>query len=263
MLYSADNASMSVDPCKDYFAHQDRINTPETKAPLKVVCLNRQGDPHRMKRVGNTFVDDYASNYTLPDLDTIGWMRVELFHNKVGSGQCEWVLKFIINECDHPWEVNTQISTREVFYNLYHGRKLDQVLEKSKENKSFIRRFQDRIFNQDSRLKAQKMLRPAKQKKTNHVIDKVIAGFCYVKQAPWGTVTFPQQQAILLPGEGDNTYTALLSLNQNEQKNRMIMMHDVRNHKAAGKESRDENACVMVGYLDQVGYNDWRNGNAQ
>lgn len=251
-----------MDPFADFYAQNDRLESPEpvVVAPKKVEAHN--GNPHcdRTHADGTKWVD-YASNYSLPELDNIGWMRVELFHNKPGSGLTEWVLKFIINECDTPDQVNTSKSTRNVVFKMFHGRKLDEAVKNCHENDSFMDRFMDKVNTQSYRHKAAKMLRPPKQKKTNHPIDKVVAGFCYVQKKPWGTVTFPHQQAIILPAPHETgDYEAVLSLHINERNIDTIILRDVRNHIPAGKTARDPKAAVMVGYMDKVGFNEWKKG---
>jgi hypothetical protein len=270
MTFASFGASVSADPFKDFFAHQDQLtyldSNPEPAVEVKpqVKQETRQGDPHRMKKVGEQLVDDHASNYSLPNLDDISWMRVELFHNEPGSGQTEWVLKFIINQCAGPEYVNTSLSTREVYFNLFSSYAFKRALGNCKENPTFLNRFKNVFERAKDRLKDIKACRPRGQKTIDAPIDQVIAGFCYVKKAPWGTVTFPQQQAVLMPWSmPGRKHEAVLSLRQNDQRFRTIIMHDMRGHIPEGKTQRDENAAVMVGYLDQVGYMEWLTANQQ
>lgn len=259
MNYPEYGTSAEIDTTTDFFKYQaelDAIDRGEVKPipEVKQVDITHQGDPHRMKKVGDDeFVDDYASNYTLPNLDDISWMRIELFHNKPGSHKPEWVIKFIINECDNAHEVNTSETTREVHFNLFSGRTIKAVTKKSPETDSFKRRFTRNVDKWQGWMKAIKASRPRGQKKClDAPLDKVIAGFCYVRKAPWGTVCIPSQHAIILPGEADGKYFADMWLNQNNTRYRTIRLLDNRS------DTMHANAPVMIGYYDPIGYYEWR-----
>mgnify|MGYP003584621609 CR=1 FL=1 len=205
------------------------------------------------------FRTERPSDYALPDFDTISYMRIELMHNLPGSHKPEWVLKFFISYASKPEYIDTHNLQTGVFFNLSSGAQIERTTAKAQETDSFKATYLHRVGNEQAKLAADKAARPRGMKKnTRHVCDHVIAGFCTVKKAPWGTVVIPQQQAIITPytrtdaESGEMQFRATLWLNQNNVRQRQVVLHDVR------KPGRAPNASVMVGYYDGVGFGTWR-----
>lgn len=139
------------------------------------------------------------------------------------------------------------------------GAQVQRTAAKAQETESFKATYLHHVSVEEQKHAYDKASRARGQKKNSvHVFDRVIAGFCTVKKAPWGTVVIPQQQAIITPftvisqESGEIKCRASLWLNQNNVRQRQIVMHDLR------KPGRAANASVMVGYYDAIGYSSWK-----
>lgn len=205
------------------------------------------------------FRTELPSDYALPDFDAISFVRVELMHNQPGSHKPEWVLKFFISHASKPEDIDTHNLQTGVYFNLSSGAQIQRTAAKAQETDSFKATYLRHVGNEQAKLAADKAGRARGMKKnTQHVFDHVLAGFCTVKKAPWGTVVIPQQQAIITPytrtdaQTGEIQYRATLWLNQNNVRQRQVTLRDVRS------PERAENASVMIGYYDGVGFGAWR-----
>ncbi|WP_175835908.1 hypothetical protein [Burkholderia multivorans] len=228
-----------------------------TDKPTKCYQSKEPTDKVRKLYLGNgEWTTDHTGNYKLPSqLKGVNCLRVQLFHNEnAGSGTPEWTLK-IHTSSDKNDYVNFTKFDQEVFFNMQHGRNLNDWLRRMEKNNSWghdnmsKRNFIDTREEVEMLFQMQKNDRKKGEKKNKeHVFDAVLAGFCTVKKRGFATHVHNHHQVFLLPfteidAEGNKVYKAIAQFYINSFVFQ-VELEDVRS------EDRKDGASEMIGYYE-------------